>query len=153
MFQRTQHHLRSHRPVAILPVLILGLLFVGLTTTLSACDTAQVQNCGQVHTLNGHFSQSAGSIKQAENCFWHAFQQCSAASLTFEASGTDAGIIHTFTVMNNNGACSISDATQHYIVPNPPQSGNTYMCTGLTQQADGLHFSGCGDEGTVVVPV
>ena len=68
-------------------------------------------------------------------------------------SGTDAGIIHTFTVMNNNGACSISDATQHYITPNPPQPGNTYMRIGLAQQADGLHFSGCGDEGTVEVPV
>jgi hypothetical protein len=152
MFQRTQHHLRSHRSVAILPVLILGLLFVGLTTTLAAYDTAQVQKCGQLHTLNGHFSESADSVKQAENCFWHAFQQCNAATLTFEASGIDTGIIHTFTVMNNNGTCSISDATQHYIAPRPPQSGNTYMCAGLVQQADGLHFSGCGDEGTVVVP-
>ncbi len=74
MFQRAQHHLRSHRPVAIFPVLILGLLFVGLTATLAACGTAQVQHCGQLHALNGHFSESADSVKQAENCFWQAFQ-------------------------------------------------------------------------------
>ena len=152
MFQRAQYHLRNHRLVAIFPVLILGLLFVGLTATLAACGTTQVQNCGQLHALNGHFSESADSVKQAENCFWRAFQQCNAATLTFEVSGIDAGIIHTFTIVNNNGACSISDATQHYIAPNPPQVGNTYMCTGLAQQADGLHFSGCGDEGTLVVP-
>ncbi len=83
MFQSAQHHLRGHRPVAIFPVMILGLLFVGLTATLADCDTAQVQKCGQLHTLNGHFSESTGSVKQAENCFWHAFQQCNAASLTF----------------------------------------------------------------------
>ncbi len=40
MFQKAQYHVRSHRPVTILPVLILGLLFVGLTATLAACGTA-----------------------------------------------------------------------------------------------------------------
>jgi len=72
--------------------------------------------------------------------------------LTFEVSGIDAGIIRTFTIMNNSGVCSISGATQHYVAPNPLQPGNTYMCAGLAQQAGGLHFSGCGDEGNVVVP-
>ncbi len=64
MFQRAQHHPRSHRPVAIFPVLILGLSLVGLAATLTAYGTAQVQNCGQIHTLNGHFLESADSVKQ-----------------------------------------------------------------------------------------
>ncbi len=74
MFQRAQYYLRNHRSVAIFAVLILGLLFVGLIATLTARDTAQLQDCGQVHALNGHFSESADSVKQAENCFWQAFQ-------------------------------------------------------------------------------
>jgi hypothetical protein len=74
MFQRAQYHVRNHRSVIIFPVLILGLLFVGITATLTACDTAQVWSYGQVHALNGHFSESADSVKQAENCFWQAFQ-------------------------------------------------------------------------------
>ena len=73
MFQKAQYHLRNHRP-AIFPVLILGLLIVGLTATLAARGTTQVQNCGQLHALNGHFSESGDSVKQAEKCFWQAFQ-------------------------------------------------------------------------------
>jgi len=155
MLLKTQQYLRSHRLLAIFTILILVLLIIGigLFVIFTARAFAQGQNCGEVHTLNGQFSESGGTVRQTENCFWQAFQQCSAATLTFEASGIDAGVIHTFTTVNNNGKCSISDATQHYIAPNPAQPGKTYSCTGLTQQADGLHFLNCGDEGNIVVPL
>jgi hypothetical protein len=122
---------------------------------MAACGgsaPATVQNCGQLHSLNGHFLEAGDKVKQSESCFLQAFQQCSAATLTFQVSGVDAGVIHTFTTQNTSGTCSISDQTQHYVAPNPPQAGTAYICTGLTQQADGLHFSGCGDEGIVLVP-
>lgn len=139
----------------ILSHLLALVMFVGCGVALAACggsDSATAQNCGQLQSLNGHFLEAGDKVKQSESCFFHAFQQCSAATLTFRASGVDAGVIHTFTTQNNGGVCSISDQTQHYVAPNPPQAGATYTCTGLTQQADGLHFSGCGDEGIVLVP-
>jgi hypothetical protein len=155
MFQRAQLYLLRHRLLAIGAVLILALLIVGVGVAFAFAGRtpAQGQNCSEVHTLNAHFIESEASVRQAENCFWQAFQQCSAASLTFQQSGIDAGVIHTFTTVNNNGKCSISDVTQHYIAPNPTQAGQTYTCTGLARQADGLHFLKCGAEGNIVVPL
>jgi len=155
MFQKAQQYLLLHRLLAIGAVLILALLIVGVgvAVAVDGRTPAQGQNCGEVHTLDTHFIESGEKVQQAENCFWQAFQQCSAASLTFQASGTDAGVIHTFTTIDNNGKCSISDATQHYIAPNPTQPGPAYTCTGLARQADGLHFLNCGDEGNIVVPL
>src|SRR5258708_27672939 len=152
MFQRAQQYLLRHRLFAIGAVLILALLIVGVGVAFAGKTPAQEPNCGEVHTLNTHFIESGEKVQQAENCFWQAFQQCSAASLTFQASGTDAGVIHTFTIVNNNGKCSISDATQHYIAPNPTQPGPAYTCTSLTRQADGLHFLNSHDEGNIIVP-
>src|SRR6266581_600508 len=140
MFQRAQLYLLRHRLLAIGAVLILALLIVGVGVAFAGRTPAQGQNCGEVHTLNAHFIESEASVRQAENCFWQAFQQCSAASLTFQT-------------VNNNGKCSISDVTQHYIAPNPTQAGQTYTCTGLARQADGLHFLNCGAEGNIVVPL
>ncbi len=155
MFQKAQQYLLLHRLLAIGAVLILALLIVGVGVAVAFAGRTSVQgqNCGEVHTLNTPFIESGEKVQQAENCFWQAFQTCSAASLTFETSGTDAGVIHTFTIINNNGKCSISDATQHYIAPNPTQSGPAYTCTGLARQADGLHFLNCGAEGNIVVPL
>jgi hypothetical protein len=153
MLQKAQQYICSHRSLAICTILALLIIGVVLTAAFTVQASAQKQNCGEVHTLNGQFPESGGTAQQAENCFWQAFQKCSAATLTFEASGIDAGVIHTFTTVNNNGKCSISDATQHYIAPNPAQPGNTYTCTGLAQQADGLHFLNCGDEGNIAVPL
>src|SRR6266568_1569825 len=130
MFQRAQLYLLRHRLLAIGAVLILALLIVGVGVAFAGRTPAQGQNCGEVHTLNAHFIESEASVRQAENCFWQAFQQCSAASLTFQQSGIDAGVIHTFTTVNNNGKCSISDVTQHYIAPNPTQPGRRKTVSG-----------------------
>ena len=155
MFQRAQQYFLHHRLFTAGAIVILALLLVGVGVTVAFAGRTPIQGqkCGEVHTLNGHFIESEASVRQAENCFWQAFQQCSAASLTFQQSGIDAGVIHTFIIVNNTGKCSISDVTQHYIAPNPTQAGQTYTCTSLARQADGLHFLNCGTEGNIVVPL
>jgi len=153
MFQKAQQYFLRHRLLAIGAVLILALLIVGVGIAFAGRTPAQGKNCGEVHTFNTHFIGSGEKAQQAENCFWQAFQTCSAASLTFETSGIDAGVIHTFTTVNTNGKCTISDATQHYIAPNPTQPGPAYTCSSLARQADGLHFLNCGAGGNIVVPL
>jgi hypothetical protein len=113
---------------------------------------AQAQKCGSVDTRPDGKLTDETIAKQAENCFWQAYQHCQVATLTFTKRGVDAGTIHTFTFANNNGQCLISDAIQTYIAPNGPRPGNTFSCTGLTQQADGLHFASCGAFGDIIVP-
>ena len=92
--------------------------------------------------------------QQAENCFWQAFQHCRSATLVFITTSVDTALIRTFTIHNNQGACSISDARQLRVVPNQPSSAaTTFTCTGLVQQQQGLRFSACGQDGDIVVPV
>jgi len=157
-----------YRRLIVYKPLGIGLLIalVILTAILAACGSnnttpggqptstppAQVQKCGSVETSPNGLITDATKAKQAENCFWQAYQQCHTATLTFTKRGLDAGAIHSFTIASNNGQCSISDAIQTYIAPNPPRPGSTYTCMGLTQQVDGLHFASCGELGDIVVP-
>ncbi len=114
-------------------------------------SVTRVQKCGHVQTLPDGTVTNTSSAKQAENCFWQAYQKCQPASLTFTTIAVDAGDIHDFTI-RNNGQCSISDAVQHFIVPHRPTAPKTYTCAGLAQQQDGLHVLSCSSEGDIIVP-
>src|SRR5215472_7788110 len=114
---------------------------------------APLQKCGIVQGLARlEAPPSDTGAARAENCFWQAFQHCRPATLVFITSSVDTALIRTFTIHDDNGACSISDAKQQRIVPNPPSPAGTYTCAGLLQQPDGLHFSACGKDGDVLVP-
>ena len=108
-------------------------------------------DCGTVQaSANGLINPAAA--RQAEDCFWRAFQTCSPATLAFSKMGVDTVLTHTFTITQDNGKCSISDTVQNGgpdAIPTPPR---TYTCSGLTRQVDGLHFSSCGEDGDILVP-
>jgi hypothetical protein len=111
----------------------------------------QLQKCGTVHTNPRGIPTDVLAAKQAEDCFWQAFQKCAPASLVYTLIGVDTVTTRTFTIQTNNGHCSISDAFQHTIVPAPLSAAKTYTCTGVAQKPDGLHLSGCGQDGDIVV--
>jgi len=112
---------------------------------------AQVQKCGKVQTNPRGVVLKATDAKQAEDCFWQAFQKCSPASLVYTLASVDTVTIRTFTIQSNGDRCSPVDAVQHTIVPAPLSAAKTYTCAGVTQKPDGLHFSSCGVDGDVVV--
>jgi hypothetical protein len=120
--------------------------------TTTPTTTSQVQNCGMVQTLPGGKLRNTITANEVEHCFWQNFQQCRTASLVFTVSGVDTITTHTFTVRNNNGHCSVSDAVQLRIVPSKAQPAKIYKCAGVSQQHAGLQFSQCGGEGTITVP-
>ena len=112
-----------------------------------------VQNCGAVHSTNLRVAPTNQDLaKGAEDCFWQAYQQCRPATLTYSLTSVDTAVIHTFSLENQNGKCVITDARQNTIVPHTPRPAGSSVCTGLTQQPDGLHFLACGTEGDVLVP-
>jgi hypothetical protein len=143
----------------LLVVICVGLVACGSNTTTGGASnptptvSTQAQLCGSVqanpmgHPLNGT------TAKQAEDCFWQAEQKCQPASLTYIAGGVDTITTHVFTIQSNSGKCSVSDAMTHAIVPSKPSVPKTYTCGSVNQQADGLHFTACGDEGDIVVPM
>jgi hypothetical protein len=171
------HHRRLHRWFSTaIAALSIGLLIALVSTALAACGysgsnqgntpstqsqpqtqatqiPAQVQKCGIVQGL-AHLEVpvSDNGAQQAENCFWQAFQSCHPATLVFIMTSAGTALIRTFTIHNNTGACSISDARQQRVVPNQPSAARTSTCTGLVQQQQSLHFLSCGEDGDVVVP-
>ena len=142
----------------LLVVICVGLVACGSNTTTGGASnptptvSTQVQHCGSVqsnpvgHPING------ATAKQAADCFWQAEQKCQPATLTYIAGGVDTITSHIFTIQSNGGKCSVSDAMTHAIVPSKPSVAKTYTCSSVNQQADGLHFTACGEEGDIVVP-
>jgi hypothetical protein len=127
----------------------------GISTTTGAGSTPTkvvVQQCGTVHTTPRGTVTDTTTAKTAENCFAQAYKQCQPATLGFNLLSLDSGVNRTFTVKSTNGQCVITDAAQHYIVPKKLSPVQSYTCTGLTQQTDGLHFSSCGQDGDLLVP-
>ncbi|HEY7417706.1 MAG TPA: hypothetical protein VH593_21165 [Ktedonobacteraceae bacterium] len=128
----------------------------GATPTRSIKNTPvtqPVQNCGTVHSTNLLVVPTDQDLaKGAEDCFWQAYQQCRPATLTYSLTSVDTAAIHTFSLENQNGGCVITDARQNMVAPHAPRPAGSSVCTGLTQQPDGLHFLACGNEGNVLVP-
>jgi len=144
----------------------LGLLVVVISAGLAACGSnvggsvnptpttsTQVQKCGKVQTNPKGTPLDVTTAKQAEDCFWQAFQKCQPASFVYTLTGVDTITVRTFTIQNNGEKCAVLDAFQHSIVPQPLSTAKTYTCTGVTQKPDGLHFSFCGVDGDVAVPL
>jgi hypothetical protein len=157
--------IRGNRAVAIYASTLLALLMLvlsacgsntggqGQEATPTPTHASQVQKCGTVHTLHSTIAPGDQEmVKQAENCFWQAFQQCQPATLTYQQNELDTGTIHTFTLKSSAGKCNVSDGVQHYIAPQPPGGTTTYACSDVKLQTDGLYIFSCGDVGTVIVP-
>lgn len=168
MLQIIQRYPGLSRLKMALAVLSTGLLLVVVSAGIAACASSstgsqnptptpttstQAQKCGSVRTNPHGIPLNGTTAKQAEDCFWQAYQKCQPASLGFTATGVDTVAVHTFTLQSNGQQCTISDAVQHAIVPAPLSAAKTYTCTGITQQADGLHFASCGNDGDIVVPL
>ncbi|GHO84706.1 hypothetical protein [Dictyobacter formicarum] len=115
--------------------------------------TRQVSKCGSVQTSPRGLPLNAAMAKQAEACFWQAYQKCQPATLGFTRTSVDTVAVHTFSIRTSGQSCSVTDTMQHAIVPAKLSAARTYTCTGVAAKSDGLHFSGCGDEGDVVVPM
>ncbi len=163
-----QKYLKKNHPFRAYTLLNIGLLLIVISLGLAACgsntgsgDTptptpttqTQLQKCGSIHTNPRGIPTDIPAAKQAEDCFWQAFQKCAPASLGYTLTGVDTVTVRTFTIQTNGGHCSVSDTFRHTIVPAPLSKARTYTCTGVAQKPDGLHFLGCGQDGDIIVPL
>ena len=145
--------------------IVIGIVSLILGCMLAACGsstttgsqktpTSQVMNCGSVSSsLSGTSSSDKSNRQKAVSCFYHAYQQCQPATLTFTAFSVDTGAINHFSVKDDNSSCAIHDSVQHYIAPNPPGAATMYTCSTMLMQADGLHIQQCGKLGTIFIPL
>jgi hypothetical protein len=126
---------------------------------LAACGATTPPNafhqCGTVHVAAGRIlPQDAAAASAAETCFAHNFTNCQASVLTVTEMGVDTGTTHNFTENLMNGKCTVRDIVQGYTANGGGTTfpSQTYTCAAMQQQADGLHITDCGQEGTVLVP-
>ncbi len=122
----------------------------GQATTPTTIPSTQVQKCGTVKTLHSHIVSS--DPKQAENCFYQAFQQCQPATIAYAKNDLDVGTVNTFLLKNTGAKCDISVGVQHFVAPHPPGIATVYTCSDVKLQSDGLYILSCGDAGTIVIP-
>jgi hypothetical protein len=127
---------------------------------LAACGTPTVHpnafhQCGTVHVAAGRvLPADAAAATAAENCFAHNYTSCQATVLTFTAMGVDTGATQNFAESLVNGKCTVTDTVQGYTAVGGGKTfpTQTYTCAGVQPQADGLHFTACGQQGDVLVP-
>ena len=161
--------MNSHQPLAfssllgtLLAIALFGILITGCgTSTVGATQptpvqtTATVQKCGTIGVMRTRANANTpGNIKAnaAGNCFWQAFQQCQAASLTVNFGGVDTITTHTFTLQKKNTSCTITDVVKNRVIPRPARNTGTYTCSGLVNASNELRFNDCGTLGNIVVP-
>lgn len=145
------------------PTIIAALVLVALGSIALLCVTVEPfrttvwratgQDCGQVVT--GEFPGQQGdgqTAAQVEACFMRAWTACRAATMTLETRNLDTGSSDVFVVEPAVGPlrpCGLADAWSQTM--NVVQTVGYTTCADVTQQADGLHFEGCGQFGTFTV--
>jgi len=161
-----------HRTNAIFT---LGLLIILLSIGFAACgyDSASIasplsQNAVQSQVQGqGNITKKCGTVQgfsrlevpvidsvaaPVENCFLQAFRVCRPATLVYTLGSVDTVLMRTFTIHNNHGKCSITDAKQFRVVPRPLSPAQVFTCSGLTKLPNGLRFNACGKDGNVILP-
>jgi hypothetical protein len=106
-------------------------------------------NCG---TITDGYRGAAGDFAASEQCLWHAYQTCQAATLVYKDWGLDNIASHAVSVYQHGGSCSVADATQDVLEGHGELSRDSFPCTGMEQQASGLVLLSCGAEGDITIP-
>jgi hypothetical protein len=106
-------------------------------------------NCG---TITDGERGAAGDFTASEQCLWHAYETCQAATLVYKNGGLDFIATHAVSVYQHGGSCSVTDATQGVLEGHGELARDSFQCTGMEQQASGLVLLGCGAEGDLTIP-
>jgi hypothetical protein len=127
---------------ALAPIAIVLALLAGSHATARADQNvaaAQVA-CGSVDL--GAASSSDASA--AFSCFAKAFTHCDYASLTAISSDSGGPVSSTFTTYAGDRGCNISETVTR--TSGTDAGVDSYVCDGVAQDGDALHFTGCGTQ-------
>lgn len=140
-----------------------ALVALGVLGGLAGCGSAGAsgvsgltgtpQDCGSVHVA-GPGLQNAAQAQQNENCFYQAYQHCTAATLDVTVMGVDTSSEDKLaTTPGDNGRCAVKATVTNTIVPSTKTpTPQVYTCTSLTQSSNGLTLDNCGGMGPLTIP-
>lgn len=126
----------------------------GTTPTATTGSTSTTgQKCGSINVSPHGTLENAGLSTQAGTCFLKAYQQCQSASLIYRVGGIDTTTVRTFTIEKQGSNCAITDSVQNFVVPRQIGLTKNYTCNGVTVSNNQIHISGCGADGTIIIPM
>lgn len=113
------------------------------------------QNCGTIQTRGPQVVDTL-TAQQVADCFWQAYQRCSAgsaATLTVTEMGVDTFRTRVFTLDGSGSGCTIQEMTEFRVIPRGTTTA-TAICASLMRDPNGaLHFRACGSDGDVIIPL
>src|SRR5690348_5839024 len=88
----------------------------------STSPSNQTQQCGTItQSLNPRAPQNnSDQVQNTGNCFWHAYQQCQPATLSYIFTGIDTITTDIFKISQSHNTCTITGTMQLTIVPHVP---------------------------------
>jgi hypothetical protein len=130
----------------LMPIALVAAVLIAMPHAPARADaTTADQVCGSVDLSN---PSNADSTK-AFNCFNAAFAHCDPASLAATGHDADVAINWTFMTVTGDRGCAVSETVERS--SGGSKTTDTYVCSGLSNQQDGLHVSGCGAKGDVAL--
>lgn len=114
-------------------------------TPVWAAPTTADQVCGTVDLSKTNNDDASKSF----TCFNAAFSRCDPASLMATGHEADVAMTWTFMTVNGDHGCGISETVER--MTGGIKTTDAYLCSGLSNEKDGLHFSGCGSKGDVAL--
>ncbi|WP_201391328.1 hypothetical protein [Ktedonobacter sp. SOSP1-52] len=123
-------------------------------TTPTTPGTTAILNCGAIKVSALPISGDAKS-RDAEECFWHAYQQCQAAILIVNFTGIDTLTRHTVTLGpgTQSGSCHVTEVVQHSIMPQPLKTTGNYSCGSIDRTPQAIVIKACGKDGDITIPL
>ncbi len=144
------------------PCFIITCLFLATLGVLAACGTTkgpgqQPPSCGALSLSPGPQAQYVSSydgkrVKDVEQCFVQAHQQCKAMALLVTEHGTDTGTNTTYTVAPHGASCQIVASSQAYSANFGGSTGPviTTTCQGLTETTEALVIGPCQGQDVLI---
>jgi hypothetical protein len=148
-------NIRANRPVFITICASIVVIFMlgGLLTWhyLSQPPTPPTATCGIIVYPQGGTQPFTKNVAQIEQCFYHAYQQCSEVNMIVSEHGTDTGASTTYWPVKQGSACRIIAEFSSFSLVSSGNHTETGTCQGVIQKSGGLLFQQCGSSGDVFI--
>lgn len=117
-------------------------------------STTAILNCGAIKVSALPISGDEKS-RDAEECFWHAYQQCQASVVIVNFTGIDTLTRHTVTLApgTQSGSCRVTEVAQHSIMPQPVKTTGIYSCGSINRTSQAMVIKACGKDGDITIPL
>lgn len=119
--------------------------------TSTTPGTKAILNCGTIRISATPIVVDA-KTRDAKECFWHAYQQCQAATLTVNFTGVDT-ITRRILTLSQGTPCHVTVVVQHSIVPQPVKTTGNYSCGSIDRTSQALVIKTCGKDGDITIPL